>query len=278
MITDRRFHLRGFVTFILTISFVVSVVSGVVLFVAPPGRIAHWTNWKVWGLTKEGWEAVHTIFALVFLISGLLHFFWFNWAAFWGYLKSKAASGIRLKRELSLALGLCLLFFAATAADLPPFSSLMALGDRLKASWPEAKSPPPIPHAELMTIRELCQRMELDLQEVLARLRNAGIQVTDGEVVVREVARENGLSPAQLYLLMTPGAGRKEVTSGGGVGRRTLEEVCNELGFPVEKALAALEDRGIEAKAEEELRVIASRCGMRPTELVTFLSSLEEGR
>ncbi|MCK4782139.1 MAG: DUF4405 domain-containing protein, partial [Desulfobacteraceae bacterium] len=57
----KRFNWRGWTTFVVTISFVVDTISGIILYVAPPGRIANWTNWTIWGLNKEEWAAIHTI-------------------------------------------------------------------------------------------------------------------------------------------------------------------------------------------------------------------------
>ena len=43
-----RFQWRAFVTLFVTLSFLLIAVSGLVLYVAPPGRVAHWssTAWR----------------------------------------------------------------------------------------------------------------------------------------------------------------------------------------------------------------------------------------
>ena len=42
----RRFALRAMTSVLLTCSFAMLLVSGYVLFIAPPGRIANWNGWK----------------------------------------------------------------------------------------------------------------------------------------------------------------------------------------------------------------------------------------
>jgi len=42
---------------VVTISLIVDTLSGVILYIAPPGRVEKWIQWKVWGLTKNQWAA-----------------------------------------------------------------------------------------------------------------------------------------------------------------------------------------------------------------------------
>ena len=53
--------------------FLMLILSGTMLYVSPPGRVAHWTGWTLLGGSKEQWGAVHSLMALVFLIGGLFH-------------------------------------------------------------------------------------------------------------------------------------------------------------------------------------------------------------
>jgi len=269
----KNFHYRGFISLLLALSFVVSVVSGAVLFIAPPGRIAHWTNWKLWGLTKEGWETVHTIFALLLLITGILHLLWFNWGAFWGYVKRKAERGIKLKRELALSVILSAFILVGAIVSVPPFSSLMDLGEKIKGMWEEAKKPPPIPHAELMPLEELLQKLSIPFEDALKKLEASGIKVKDKRAIVKDIARENGLSPLAIYEIITKDIEKQIPASGEGYGRKTLKEVCEGLNIPLEAAISMLKERGIEASGDEKMREISSRYGMSPISIVNILAT-----
>ena len=50
---ERRFNWRGFASLATGFAFLIMIVSGVVLYVAPRGRVANWTDWTVMGLGKE---------------------------------------------------------------------------------------------------------------------------------------------------------------------------------------------------------------------------------
>ncbi len=47
------FAWRAMTSVLIAASFLLVVVSGVVLFVSPPGRVANWGNWRMVGLTKH---------------------------------------------------------------------------------------------------------------------------------------------------------------------------------------------------------------------------------
>lgn len=53
MAKTRLIHGRQLTSFIITFAFVVIAISGVILYIVPPGRVANWTNWQLLGLGKE---------------------------------------------------------------------------------------------------------------------------------------------------------------------------------------------------------------------------------
>jgi hypothetical protein len=73
-----KFSWKAFISFGLTYSFIIIIVSGVMLYMSPPGRYAHWVNWKILGFTKEGWQAIHTVFSYTFVILSIFHLFSIN--------------------------------------------------------------------------------------------------------------------------------------------------------------------------------------------------------
>jgi len=71
------------------------IVSGIILYIAPPGRIAKWTSIPIIGLEKYQWQALHTIFTFLFIIANGFHLF-FNWKPFLSYLSNKRKQVLRL--------------------------------------------------------------------------------------------------------------------------------------------------------------------------------------
>ncbi len=59
----KRFAWKSFVSFGLLASFLVISVSGVVLYIAPPGRVARWVDWELWRMSLGDWQALHTNFS-----------------------------------------------------------------------------------------------------------------------------------------------------------------------------------------------------------------------
>ncbi len=115
-VMSSKFSFKSFTTFILAWTFVVLILSGVMLFVSPPGRVAHWSNWTLGALTKEGWQEVHVLMAIVFLVGGLFHLLKFNWKVFTHYLKLACHRHAPSKGSL-LSLGLLLLSSAGPCTD-----------------------------------------------------------------------------------------------------------------------------------------------------------------
>ncbi|MFH1748477.1 MAG: DUF4405 domain-containing protein [Planctomycetota bacterium] len=264
---------RGFTSVAAALCFVALAVTGIVLFITPPGRIAHWTGWRLFGLTKDDWGALHIWFALLFLIASGFHI-WLNWRPLLGYFKSRLTRRFALRREWTLALALCGVVAVGTLVELPPFSSLIALSETIKNSWERSSEQAPIPHAELLSLRELAGKAGADLETMLTHLKAKGIVVESPESIVRDLADEHGLTPIQLYNIAIgerqPGSGGQS-GGGGGMGRKTLKQFCADEGLDLTVALEQLRAAGLEADAEMTLRDIATRGGLHPSDLLDIL-------
>lgn len=149
----KKFNWRAFISMYISVSFLIMVVSGVILYFAPSGRVAFWSIWKFWGLTKDEWQAVHTIFTFIFVIAAGFHLF-YNWKPFVSYLKEKMQSRLKLRREFSFSVIVTALIFILTLAQIPPFSTVMDFGEELTESWETNQTEPPEPHAELTQIMQ----------------------------------------------------------------------------------------------------------------------------
>ena len=196
----KKFLWRSFISFGLVFTSFFVIVSGIVLYLAPAGRIAHWMSWRMFGLLKDDWQAFHTIFSCAFVILSIIHLFFLNWKAFWSYLKSKSKKGINRKRELFFSVIMISILFLGTFFKIPPFSSIMDFSETLAESWEEKEKAPPIPHAEKLNIIQLAELMK-DLTEiqVLNRLRSNDIKVDNMEQTLTEIGKKNDKSPSELY-------------------------------------------------------------------------------
>ena len=273
----KKFSWRGWTTFVVTISFIVDTISGVILYIAPPGRIAHWTNWTVWGLDKEEWGAIHTIFGYVLLIIVGIHLY-YNWKIFWNFIWSKVRKALNLKRELITAGLLCLFLFLGTLWNIPPFSSTMDLGEHFKQSWEEAKAEVPIAHAELLSLQEFAEKIKVPVDQILHALKSRGYKVKNVQQILGDVAKENRTSPDKLYEVIKSEGVKPSVPDtieGTGMGKKTLNAICSEKGLSLDDVLARLEQKGIKANPNDKLKDVASKLGKTPMEIFTIIEGKE---
>lgn len=277
--SGKKFSWRGWTTFVVTISFILDTLSGIILYIAPAGRIANWTDWRVWGLDKETWGAVHTIFGYVLLIIVGVHLY-YNWRMFLNFIWNKIKKAVNLKWELLFAALTCLIIFLGTLWHIPPFSSTMELGEYFKASWEESRVETPIAHGELLSLEAFANDIQISPDELLGILRSRGYEVKDLTQTLGDIARENQTSPQSLYEAIKPegtnsSAGMPATYSGSGLGRKTLEAICAERGIPLDAALSKLKQNGIDARPSDGLKDLAGRVGMTPLELLNLVQGQE---
>ena len=55
------------------LSFILLMITIVVLYIVPQGRVAYWADWHLWEMGKEKWGNLHINFGLLFLLSVFLH-------------------------------------------------------------------------------------------------------------------------------------------------------------------------------------------------------------
>lgn len=275
---------RAFIAFLVTWSFAVLSVTGLVLYIVPQGRVAFWTHWSLLGLGKTDWGNVHMLFGGVFIVTGILHLY-FNWKPFKKYLAERVKGHLELKRELVTSLGATLLLVAAALANLPPISWVFDLNGAIKDSW--ASKPghaPPFGHAEEVALPALAKRANFDLEAALGAFAAAGIHVANPRANLVQIARDNDATPAALYALipssldrpaeLTPDMDSMEVEerlAGSGIGGKTLREFAKSHGITSDVALQRLEAVHIGAAPGDRIKAIAQRAGTRPIEIAKAL-------
>ncbi len=270
---NSRINTRSLTSLLLLWMFLVLLVSGVVLYIAPPGRIAHWSHWRILGLTKEGWQALHTVSALAFVIGGLFHLLRFNWGAVTSYLsRSRRGHAAFFWSSLGSTL-IALAVIAGTLAGIPPFSSVTHLGDRAKQSWAEPGLEPPVPHLEEQTLGAIAGRLKVAPEDAVKTLASAGIEDPKLDVSLREIAKKNGTAPSALYHLLSVATGADEQATGGhdlgggGWGRLTVEQAARRIGVDTETALHNLKAHGLDTTSGTSLRELAQSSGLTPSQI-----------
>lgn len=285
-----RFSGRAFISITTGVSFLGMAVTGLVLFVVPPGRIANWTGWTIFGLTKHQWIGLHIWFSLVFMLAAFFHI-WFNWRPLVNYFKSKVSQHLALRREWVSAFLLCVVVLLGTLAEIRPFSSLLAWNEAIKHSWDETDRRAPVPHAELLTLAELAGYVDdVGVETIIENLAARGIEVDSSQRVVGELAEAHNMTPNELYDIAVgampsgrgrggAGQGRGGYGQGGGpehdgrrgIGRMTLKAYCAEAQLNLAHAIDKLRQAGLNATGEMTIRDIADAAGLHPSEVRSLL-------
>ncbi len=272
----KSFSWRIFISFGLLLSFLMLLVSGVILYISPPGRVANWTDWRMLGLTKTGWENQHAIFGFAFAILSIFHLFFINWRAFLSYLKTKSSEGLKSPKELFGSVVLALIFGIGTFYALQPFSAIIDFGNSVSESWERRDRQPPVPHAESMTLVELALQPGLggDAEVLKAKLEKAGFRVDSVQQTLGEIAEKNHTTAEKVYVPLAPEKSGARKLPAEGLGRKTLQEVADDAGISASSLQLALKQKGIEAETDMTLKSIAEKNGIEMNALREMLETM----
>lgn len=267
-----RFHWRAFTSVLVGLAFLLLALSGLMLFLAPPGRVANWTNWTLLALRKSEWTAIHIWFGTIFLAMTVLHIA-FNWRTLLGYFKNRVSRQYALRREWAAAGIVTAIVAAGTLVGIAPFSSLLAWNEEFKAGWEKPTEIAPIPHAELLTLAELAEKTGVPLEAAQHRLAAKGF-TAEATSVTRDIANGANLSPMEIHQIIgtAPSGG-----TGGGLGWLSLADFCAREGLVLDTVQATLAEHGYKAEPAQTLREIAVANGLaKPVELVELMRATQK--
>jgi len=261
------------------VSFIIIVLTSVILYIAPHGRVAYWADWHFWGLTKTQWGDIHINVGILFLLALFLHIY-YNWKPITAYLKNKAREMKFFTGEMNVALALTALFTVGTLLHVPPFSSVLDFAESIKEAAGRKYGEPPWGHAELSPIGTFATKMGWDADKAVAILEAAGYEVASPKETVAEIAADKGVPPQELYLTLKAELDTAQAPQGAlpetppaGFGQRSLQQIAETYGVALHPMLEALKAKGIEADAETSLKNIAANAGANPYDLFEIIKT-----
>lgn len=275
---------RSLVAFLVTWSFLVLTVTGIVLYIVPHGRVAYWVHWSLAGMEKEQWGWVHMMFGGVFIITGILHLY-YNWKPFKKYFAVRIKGHLEFKQEIVVATALTILIFFLSVLNIPPASWVIDLNSWIKGTW--VTSPdlePPFGHAEEVSLAGISRRMNIDLKKAMNELEINGIHIESQRDSLEKIARSNNTTPMAVYGLIkkfeNPSPTSKNLTtpeeieaqySGTGLGRKSLTEICHTVDIDIDMALKRLSKAGIQATGGDNVRELAEKYNRSPIDLLKIM-------
>ena len=270
--------LRKVTSLTMLLSFILLIVTSIILYVVPEGRVAYWSDWRFMGLSKTQWGNVHINLGVLFLVAGFLHLY-YNWAPILAYMKNKARQIKVFTPDFNAALVITIIFTLGTLLNIPPMSTILDFSASFKDAGARKYGEPPYGHAELSSLKMFAKRTGLDLGTITAALEKADMVYQGESQTLLEIARANNCTPRDVYAAMQPTDANP--SDGGvppfpdvpfpGIGKTVLNELCETHGLDCGKIISGLADKNIKASPEGTIRQIAEDNGMAPQQLFEIL-------
>lgn len=266
--------LRKTVSLTTLLSFIALIITSVILYLAPQGKVAHWAGWEMMGLGKEPWAALHTNLGILFVAAGIIHTV-LNRKAIVAYLKKAQKINV-FTADFNIALILTLAVTLLTLLELPPVHSIQTLNTKLKDEAAVKYGDPPYGHAEISSLSTFCRRLGLPLDESIQKLKAAGLKAVSADATLADIAAANNIPPQAVYNLINITSGSQAPATGrqgSGLGRKTLEELCSEYGVETDAVIQKLAEIGIKVDSAQTIKDIADANRMTPADLNGMISA-----
>ncbi len=169
--------MRKMVTFSMLFSFIILIMTSIILYICPEGRVAYWANWTILGLSKTQWGDLHITGGVLFLITGLWHLL-LNSKVILFHIKKSILKHSASPVPILIALVVNIFFFAGTLYAIQPLKQILVWKDDIKKIQVEKYGNPPYGHAEQSTLETFCVFLRLDTDMVIKNLQQ---QLTDGD-------------------------------------------------------------------------------------------------
>lgn len=283
---NRNWRGRVFTSLCSLVSFILLLLTAIILYIEPHGRVAYWIKWNLLGLEKDQWGNIHIFSGLLFLIAGGFHLY-YNWKPLINYLSGKIESGLRYKRELTISCLILLWIIVSGIWSLPPLVYVADLGEAIKSSWVTAPElEPPFGHAELASLKTFCKKQGIPLDRAMADLREAGFKVDHSGQTLGNIADSKGTSGMGVYEVirklepkpkaMKPGSAWtpemiEETFAGTGVGRNSIGQIIRDHGLNDKTVYQRLKESGIEARDDDKIKKLAEKYDATPIKILTII-------
>ena len=274
--------IRRLTSLTASLAFVSMLVTSIILFITPQGRVAYWADWRLWGLTKTDWGNIHINLGLLFLIALSLHIY-YNWKPLISYLKNKAKQIRLFTPEFNLALVITIFFIVGSYFLMPPFGWVMTLNEHFKDAGAEKYGEPPYGHAELSSLKTFAKKMKLDLEKSKELLGQAGYAVEDSNTTLATIGRQYNIPPQLVYETIKPAHISTATKSDDknlpespppGTGRLTLADFCTQYKLNMKLVVRELKKQGVEASEDLTLKTIAANNNTGPHDIYERIKSI----
>lgn len=271
--------MRKIVSLSLVINFILLLISSIVLYIVPEGRVAYWSDWTFWGLSKSQWGDIHITTGLLFLILGVWHTI-YNWKPIINYIKKGIPKAKLNLTPTILAILINILVVVGTLCNWQPMKQILIWNDQIKEYQAEINGNPPYGHAELSSLESFCGLLGLNKEIVLKSLKEKQLKGDlNFQTTILDLAKANSITPQQVFDLI------KEVSQGQvidlptsppqGLGQMPLAQLCANYNIELSSILQGLQERNISADENQSLKQIADENEMTPRDIYEIIREIK---
>ncbi|RLA73635.1 MAG: hypothetical protein DRG11_07465 [Epsilonproteobacteria bacterium] len=192
----------------LGFSFLIMSYTGVMLYIAPHGKVARWLDWHLWGLDKTQYQELHSTSMILFLVFGFLHIY-YNWKPIMSYISDKNKKISWTKKEFLIAFVLNVFFVVGTLYHAQPLKGFVDLGEYIKTSWGIVESgakksikPPPSQLGQ-KTLDELDLDEYINIEKAKKILNEKGLKNINEDMKIKDIANDLNIEKIDVYKLIT---------------------------------------------------------------------------
>ena len=275
-------NLRKITSLTAMLAFAIMLLTSIILYIVPQGRVAYWADWHLWGLDKTQWGANHIHTGFLFLHSIGLHTY-YNWKSIVAYLKNKAKEVKIFTPNFNAAVVVTLVVVLGTLFQLPPFSTILGISEGIKDAAAVKYGEPPYGHAELSNLKSFTQTMGLEYDASLQQLKSTGFSIPDPKAPLKEIAKVNKVAPQRLFVEMQKAAPPKPAgealrmpeTPAPGLGKRQLAEVLKSYGLKPSAIVNQLAAKGLQVDPAATMKEAAAQNNVSPHDIYDAIRALQ---
>jgi hypothetical protein len=264
-------NLKKITSLTMLLSMFTMTFTGIILFITPPGRVANWANWELFGITKELYGEIHSIFMVLFITATILHIY-YNGKPLLYYMKNEAREFVLFTKDMMIASILFLVFLFGTIYQISPFSNFLNFGDKIKSSWEKEYGTSPYSHAELSSLKSFTKKLNYDL-EISKNILTSNNITFEEEQSLSQIAKINSVSPKFIYDIL-----RKNFEKGGekivplsGLGKKSIKEVAQSLGLSSDDFISKLKALNLEAHEDDKFKDVVESKDLSPSDVLEKL-------
>lgn len=273
--------MRKITSLTLLIAGIIELITSIVLYIIPSGRVAYWADYHLLGLSKTQWGDIHITVGTLLLILVALHVY-YNWRPITAYLKNKSKQLTVFNKNFNIALLISIYFTLGTIYSLPPMNLIINLGEHITDLGNKKYGEPPYGHAELSSLKMFCDKMNISLEHAAEALKGANINYSGTKDSMAEIAKNNNKTPQAIYEIIKPAIpSRNGILSfpespSPNFGNKSLREICKTYDLQEQEVLAELKQAGFKAELNNSVKEIGANNNTNPMRIFETLKEIAD--